>query len=235
MPIGLATLRIIKPGEEGLLAADRRCQPDCVLVRNLAGLSFFREHAPQLRWSAISRSNVANELTADLFAEQGLTRLVPSYDLNWEQLAAMLGRCDPRLFEVVIHQHMPMFHMEHCVFAAMLSTARTATIAAGRATATGSSCATASARRSRCWPTPAAATRCSTRCPQSAAEYVPRMLAAGPAPLPRRAAARKPQQAHELLDSYRRVLSGQETGRVVWRQLKVLNQLGVTRGTLAHT
>ena len=47
--------------------------------------------------------------------------LVPSYDLNWEQLTALLGRGDPGRFEVVVHQHMPMFHMERCVFAAFLS------------------------------------------------------------------------------------------------------------------
>ena len=33
----------------------------------------------------------------------------------------MLRRCNPLWFEPVIHQHMPMFHMEHCVFAAFLS------------------------------------------------------------------------------------------------------------------
>ena len=65
--------------------------------------------------------NIANELTADLFAAEGLSRLTPSYDLNWEQLAAMLRPHRSGLFEIVVHQHMPMFHMEHCVFAAMLS------------------------------------------------------------------------------------------------------------------
>ena len=33
----------------------------------------------------------------------------------------MLGRFPARRFEAVIHQHMPMFHMEHCVFAHVLS------------------------------------------------------------------------------------------------------------------
>jgi putative protease len=35
-----------------------------------------------------------------------------------------------------------------------------------------------------------------------------------------------------LLDRYARVISGAEDGRAAWRQLRVLNQLGVTRGTL---
>ena len=37
VPIGLATLRILKPGEEGFLRQHRRLEPDAVLVRNLAG------------------------------------------------------------------------------------------------------------------------------------------------------------------------------------------------------
>ncbi len=39
----------------------------------------------------------------------------------------MLGQMTPKAFEVVVHQHMPMFHMEHCVFAAMLSNGKDAT------------------------------------------------------------------------------------------------------------
>ena len=46
---------------------------------------------------------------------------MPSYDLNWEQFAALVRPKRPGWFEPVIHQHMPMFHMEHCVFAAFLS------------------------------------------------------------------------------------------------------------------
>jgi putative protease len=38
--------------------------------------------------------------------------------------------------------------------------------------------------------------------------------------------------ATTLLDRYARVLAGAEDGRQTWRQLRVLNQLGVTRGTM---
>src|SRR5262249_2205978 len=43
MPIGLATMRIIKPGEEGLLRQVAKCEPDAVLIRHLAALCHFRE------------------------------------------------------------------------------------------------------------------------------------------------------------------------------------------------
>jgi putative protease len=35
-----------------------------------------------------------------------------------------------------------------------------------------------------------------------------------------------------LLDSYARVLAGRDTGPRVWHELHVLNQVGITRGTL---
>jgi putative protease len=41
-----------------------------------------------------------------------------------------------------------------------------------------------------------------------------------------------PAESIELLDRYARVLAGIDDGRSTWRQLRVLNQLGVTRGTL---
>ena len=40
------------------------------------------------------------------------------------------------------------------------------------------------------------------------------------------------EQVGPLVERYRRVLDGQEDGRSTWRGLQILNQLGVTRGTL---
>src|SRR5438132_457166 len=111
MPIGLATTRIIKPDEEGLLRQIADCEPDAILVRNLAGLTFFKETAPGIPLIADYAMNIANEITASIMAENGIARMVPSYDLSWKQLAAMLRRFPVQSFEAVIHQHMPMFHM----------------------------------------------------------------------------------------------------------------------------
>jgi putative protease len=40
------------------------------------------------------------------------------------------------------------------------------------------------------------------------------------------------EAARALLDRYARVLAGAEDPKKAWRQLRVLNQLGVTRGSL---
>jgi putative protease len=41
-----------------------------------------------------------------------------------------------------------------------------------------------------------------------------------------------PEQVGPLLDRYARVIAGLDDGRETWRQLRAINQLGVTRGTL---
>ncbi|MDZ4818615.1 MAG: DUF3656 domain-containing protein [Planctomycetota bacterium] len=233
--IGLATLRIMKPGEEGLLAVIEKAEPDCVLIRNLASLMYFKTEAPQMPLFGDYALNVANEITADLFRSEGLQRMVPSYDLSWEQLTAMLGRIDPRLFEVVVHQHMPMFHMEHCVFAAMLSEGKDWRDC-------GRPCDTHKVelrdRTGADFPL-VADTGCRNTVynsvAQSAAEYIPRMLNLGVRHFRLELLREEPVDVAELLDRYSRVIAGIETGRGTFRSLQVLNQLGVTRGTLQRS
>jgi putative protease len=65
--------------------------------------------------------NVANPLTAEFLIGSGLERLTVSYDLNIGQVLDLLRAAPPEWFELTLHQHMPMFHMEHCVFAAFMS------------------------------------------------------------------------------------------------------------------
>jgi putative protease len=128
-----------------------------------------------------------------------------------------------------------MFHMEHCVFAAMLSNGKDWRDC-------GRPCDSHKVElRDRVgaeFPL-LADTGCRNTVfnsiPQSGAEYIPQMLALGVRHFRVEFLRESPQQIHELLDRYHRVLSGDDTGRVVFRQLNVLNQLGVTRGTLART
>ncbi len=233
MPIGLATLRIIKPGEEGLLVKIAAAEPDAVLVRNLAALTFFREQAPQIARIGDFSLNVANELTADLYLREGLSRLVPSYDLNWEQLTAMLARVSPQWFEVVVHQHMPMFHMEHCVFAATLSSGKDHRDC-------GRPCdrhrVELRDRVGAAFPL-LADTGCRNTVfnsvPQSAAEYLPRLKSLRVRHFRVELLRENAAETAALLNRYARVLAGLEDGRAAWRGLQVLNQLGVTRGTMA--
>jgi putative protease len=232
MPIGLASLRIVKPGEEGFLHAVARQNPDALLVRNLAAFLLYRELSPRPVLVGDFSLNVANELTADLLVREGLTRLVPSYDLNWEQLTAMLGRIDPSLFEIVIHQHVPMFHMEHCVYAAFLSQGKDwrdcgrpcdrhrvdlrDRVGAEFPVAVDAGC------RNTVFNAVA----------QSAAEFLPRMLGMGLRHFRVELLRETAEQVGPLLETYARVLAGLDDGRGTWRRLQAQNQLGLTRGTL---
>jgi U32 family peptidase len=67
---------------------------------------------------------------------------------------------------------------------------------------------------------------------QSAAEFVPRMLESGLRHFRVELLRHDEGDLSPVLDQYARVLAGIETPRTAWRQLRVLNQLGVTRGTL---
>ncbi len=119
VPVFLATPRIQKAGETGFFRLIENAKPDGVLIRNLGGLDHFR--SLQLPMIGDFSLNVANPLSADLFISEGLCHLTPSYDLDIGQILELLRTAPPEWFELTLHQHIPMFHMEHCVFAAFLS------------------------------------------------------------------------------------------------------------------
>jgi putative protease len=116
----LATPRIQKAGEQGFFRLIENAQPDGVLIRNLGAIDHFRGHSA-LRKVGDFSLNVANPLTAQHFIGKELERVTVSYDLNAAQVLDLLGAAPAHWFELTLHQHMPMFHMEHCVFAAFLS------------------------------------------------------------------------------------------------------------------
>ena len=117
----LATPRIIKTGETGYLKLIERANPHGLLLRNLAALQFFKNHTHLLRIGDFSL-NTANPLTAKILKEHAnLDRLTISYDLNISQAIDLITKTPPHWLELTLHQHMPMFHMEHCVFCTFLS------------------------------------------------------------------------------------------------------------------
>nr|WP_193213415.1 U32 family peptidase [Luteolibacter marinus] len=119
--MSLATPRILKPGENGYLKLIERAEPGGVLLRNLAALDYYKDRGELLKTGDFSL-NVANPITARLLREHAkLDRLTVSYDLNIGQVLDLLHGAPPEWFELTLHQHMPMFHMEHCVFCTFLS------------------------------------------------------------------------------------------------------------------
>ena len=119
--IHLATPRILKPGETGYLKLIERAEPDGLLLRNLASLEYYKHRGDIAKIGDFSL-NVANPITASLLKNHAdLDLLTISYDLNISQVLELLAQAPPEWFEISLHQHMPMFHMEHCVFCTFLS------------------------------------------------------------------------------------------------------------------
>ena len=228
--IHLATPRIQKPDEIGIFRLMVKAGPDGVLVRNVGGLRFFREQG--LPITGDFSLNVTNELTAAFFLEEGLSRVTASYDLNRDQLLALVAAVPPEWLEVVVHQHMPMFHMEHCVFCAVLSPGTNKTNC-------GRPCDDHVVKlRDRIGVEHPLTADVGCRntlfnaVPQSAAEAVPALVARHVGHFRVELLDEDAETISDILRGYRDLLAGRTTGREVWGRLKATNRVGVTRGTL---
>ena len=228
--IWLATPRIIKPNEEGFLRLIDRAGPDGVLVRNLGAITLFK--ACGRRMMGDFSLNVANPLTAQFLLDQGLERLTLSYDLNFEQIRDLLRESQPALLELTLHQHMPMFHMEHCAFAAFLSTGTNFTNC-------GRPCdhhrVELRDRVGVCHPLKADAGCRNTLFnakAQSGAQFYEALRALGLRHFRIELLNEDAAKSAEILKVYQGLIAGQVQAEALWQGLKLLSQLGVTRGTL---
>ncbi|TWU39134.1 putative protease YhbU precursor [Novipirellula aureliae] len=228
--IGIANVRIQKPGEMGLLRVLQRLDADCFLVRNLAALRHLRETAKPL--VADFSLNTANHRSAEWLIDQGAERVTASYDLNRDQLMDLVASIRTSQLEVVIHQHMPMFHMEHCVFCSVMSPGTNK-----------SNCGRPCDRhlvklRDRvgaehpleadvaCRNTLYNATA------QSGSEIVADLIRSGVNWYRIELLEQNATESKQVVDTYQKLLAGELSGGEVWRTLQATNRLGVTRGTL---
>jgi putative protease len=207
----------------------RASQADGYLVRNYDHLQFFASD----RCIGDFSLNVANPLTADYFKQHfGLARLTASYDLNITQLESLLGNCPPHWFEITIHQHMPMFHMEHCVFCAFLSEGTDYTNC-------GRPCEKYEVKlKDRVGTEHVLIADAGCRntvfngMAQTGAESVQHLLDLGVRHFRIEFVNETGDRVIQTIDSYRQLLRGEITGSQLWQALKVQSQLGVTRGPL---
>lgn len=117
--VALATTRILKPMEYYNLNTLVRLEPDAILVRNLGALHYLQ--GKKLKLLGDFSLNASNSITVEYLLSKNLESVCLSYDLNQVQLESMLKNVDISKVEVCLHQYMPEFHMEHCVFAAFMS------------------------------------------------------------------------------------------------------------------
>src|SRR4051794_19525487 len=118
----IATPRVQKPGEEGYDRRFERLRPDGILARHLGALEHFRRGRPDgFTVHGDFSLNATNAVTARTLLGLGLTTLTPAYDLDLSQLQDLCAGVPADRVEVTIHQHLPLFHNEHCVYSHLLS------------------------------------------------------------------------------------------------------------------
>jgi len=248
--IFLATPRIQKAGEQGFFKLIEKAAPDGVLIRNLGAIAHFlggthsrasdaspgdgdaRERVPpRLRVIGDFSLNVANPLTAEYFIGLGLERVTISYDLNIEQVLDLLAAAPPQWFELTLHQHMPMFHMEHCVFAAFMSKG-TSFLDCGRPCEKHR----VSLRDRVGMEHPL---RADVGCrntlfnavPQTGARFFAQLAGAGLRDFRIELLEEDAAETQRTIRAYQALLAGEHEGEDLWQSLRAQSQLGVTRGT----
>lgn len=225
--IWVAPPRITKPGENWILQQVLASDADGYLIRNYDQLRFFADRPCTGDFSL----NVANPLTADYLKQNfNLERLTASYDLNIAQLEDLIQSCPPHWLEVTIHQHMPMFHMEHCVFCSFLSEGTDYTNC-------GRPCEKHEVKlRDRVGTEHVLQADAGCRntvfngTAQTGAEYMQRLIELGVRYFRLEFVNESPEAVTQTIDRYQRLLQGKITGSQLWRELKLKNRLGVTRG-----
>jgi putative protease len=229
--------RITKPGESWILKQVKDSQSDGYLIRNYDHLEYFAGE----RCIGDFSLNVANPLTADYFIKRfNLERLTASYDLNINQIADLITSYAPQFLELTIHQHIPMFHMEHCVFCAFLSEGTDYTNC-------GRPCEKHEVKiRDRVGSEHILKADAGCRntvyngAAQTGAEYVQKLIGLGLQHLRIEFLNETPAQVQETIHYYQQLIKGEITGSELWKTLKLQNQLlqnqlGVTRGALGLT
>ncbi len=247
--VGVATMRVQKPGEDKIDAHLAKLDPDVVLVRSWGSLAWFAQHGwiPEQRGHDTVMEigsyrgpalhgdfslNVTSSITAGWVLGRGLATVTAAHDLDRDQLLAMLEHAPRGRVAVTVHHHIPTFHTEHCVYAHLLSTGKDFKTC-------GRPCEQhAVSLKDRVGLVHPVVVDVGCRNTvfnaqaQSAASLVPELLVRGVqryrVELVRETAA----ETTRVYEGYRDLVAGKATAEQVVRNASVHEQFGVTRGTM---
>ncbi|HEY3816504.1 MAG TPA: DUF3656 domain-containing protein [Polyangiaceae bacterium] len=227
--VTLAPPRIRKPGEEKIDRYLVDLAPDALLVRSLGALHEAAAGVPRIGDFSL---NVTNRLTAAEVLARGLLAFTPSFDLDAAQLAALCATPFGPWAEVVVHHPMPLFHMEHCVIAALLSEGRDHRDC-------GRPCEKhrVSLRDRAGMEHPVEAdVGCRNTVfhasAQSAASVVPALQKGGVRRFRIELVRETPDDVARIVTAYRELLTGKKAAPDVWKTLKAEGGYGVVAGSL---
>jgi len=229
----IATMRVQKPGEEPFDKRFESLKPDGILARHLGALHHYRGRGAGLALHGDFSLNTTNVLTGRTLLGLGLTTLTPSYDLNVGQLEDLATGLPPERLEVTLHQHLPLYHTEYCLYSNNLS-------------------------QGKCWRDcvrPCEEHRAALKdgkglehpvlvdvgCrntvfnarAQSAAPHVPTLQSRGIRRFRVEFVWETGDEVKRVLESYRALFAGRRTPAQVVREVGALERYGVTSGTFA--
>lgn len=229
--VWIATTRIEKPGEANLFRYLAKQGADGFLVRNAGGIAFCAHQ--RIPFVADFSLNAANDLTVEWLKARGAARVTASYDLSADQLFDLLRATPSAWLEIVIHQQIPMFHMEHCVFCAVLSPGTNKTNCGRPCDHHEVSLRDRVGKEHPLTADIGCRNTLFNAVPQTAAEFLPALIRKGLRHLRVEFLNDGPEAVEHVLSLYRDAIDGRRDARLLWKALKATNHYGVTRGQLA--
>ncbi len=236
--VGVAPPRIRKPGEEKIDRYIASLAPDAILVRGLGALrELGRTEGSEARSTARQAIgdfslNVTNRVTAAEVLARGLHAFTPSFDLDAAQLLALARTPFGPWMETVLHHPMALFHMEHCVIAALLSEGRDYKTC-------GRPCEKhrVSLRDRAGMEHPVEAdVGCRNTVfharPQSAVQLLPELARAGVRRFRIELVRESAADVGRLVEAYRRAIDDPARSASVWKELRTEGGYGVVKGSL---
>ena len=227
----IASTRIEKPGEENLFRFLDKKGGDGLLVRNAGGIAHCAEQG--IPFVADFSLNAANDLSVEWLMAKGAARVTASFDLSADQLFDLLRAVPPGWLEIVVHQRIPMFHMEHCVFCAFLSPGNDKTNC-------GRPCDRHEVKlRDRVGMEHPLTADVGCRntlfnaVAQSAAEFIPPLIRKGARHFRVEFLDEDAEAVHRIIGLYNDAIAGRRDARTLWRELKASSHYGITSGQLA--
>jgi U32 family peptidase len=229
----VATPRVQKPGEEGYDRRFERLRPDGILARHLGAVEHFLRNPHAETVHGDFSLNATNALTARTLLGLGLATLTPAYDLDLAQLLDMAAGVPAHRLEVTLHQHLPLFHNEHCVYSHLLSNGHDFRDCGRPCEEHLVQLRDAGGLEHPVIVDVGCRNTVFNARAQSAAASLPRLLAAGIRRFRVELVRENAAESERVLRAYAALLAGTRTGRQVIAEVGAMEKYGVSAGTLA--
>jgi U32 family peptidase len=234
--VTVATTRVGKPGEDALVERIRRLEPDGILVRHFGALMRclkFREQGDTFVLHGDFSLNATNSLTVNHLLRLGLETVTASFDLDEAQLFALLEHVPGERLAAVVHHRIPTFHTEHCVYSHLLSNGRDFRSCGRPCERHRVALRDHTGREHPVIVDVGCRNTVFHHAPQQAAEWTPRLLAAGVRRYRVEFVREDAAEVRRVLTAWRELLDGRIDAAALSRRTGATGQIGVAQGGMS--